>query len=93
MESYSANSVRLAFAACSTFWTWLEAEQYADRKPWVQISYPRKQYRKAVKPDQGRPDPVMNDAEYKASMQTLNQKARHKGNKVYDKCIRESAKN
>ena len=91
-ESYSANTVRTALAACSTFWTWLEAEQYTDRRPWTQISYPKREYKKAIHTDQGSPVPVMNETEYLAITEALERKIEHEGNRVYDERIRQSAK-
>ena len=78
---YSVNTVRLTLAACSAFFSYLEAEQYSERSPFIGIKYPKKVYKKAVKPDQGRPVPVMSEEEYKAIMEALSQKT-ESGNRL-----------
>ena len=61
----------MTLAACSAFYSYLEAVRYIERSPFVGIKYPKKVYKKAVKPDQGKPIPVMNDAEYQTIIETL----------------------
>jgi integrase len=73
---YSSNTVRLTLASCSSFYTYLDAEEYITRSPFANIKYPRKVYKKAVKTDQGSPVPVMNQGEYRVIMETIRQKAR-----------------
>lgn len=90
-EKYSNNTIRLSLASCSSFYTYLEDEHYIERSPFAHITYPRKEYKKAVKPDQGKPVPVMNDEEYQAIIEALKQKANAAGHMVYDKRLRESA--
>ncbi len=90
-ERYSPNTVRLALSTNSAFWTWLEAEQYTARRPWVQIPYPRREYRKTVKP--GKPgDPVMSEEEYQAILSELDSRMHHEGKRVCDERIRQSAR-
>ena len=90
-ERYSVNSVRLALSVNSAFWTWLEAEAYVDSRPWVQIPYPKREYRKSVK--QGKPgDPVMSEEEYQAILSELHSKMSHEGIRIYDERIRRSAR-
>lgn len=61
--TYAPNSVRLHLAACSSFYAWLEADQVLESSPFARISYPKRQYRKAVRPDRERPEPVMSSDE------------------------------
>ncbi len=91
-ERYSANTVRLSLASASSFWKYLEAERYIVYQPFAQIKYPRKQYKKAVQPDQGSPVPVMNEAECQAIIEALEHKAEAPGDMVYDRASRESAR-
>jgi site-specific recombinase XerD len=91
-ERYSQNTVRLTIAACSSFHAYLEAERFIDHSPFASIKYPKKQYRKAVSPDQGKPVPVMNDEEYQVIINTLVKKAKTKGKRICDERSRESAK-
>ena len=90
-ERYSVNSVRLAFSVGSAFWTLLEAEQYVDRRPWVQIPYPKREYRKSVKSNHAQ-EPVMNETEYQAILHELDSRMQHEGNRIYDERIRGSAR-
>lgn len=91
-ERFSANTVRLSLASASSFWKYLEAEQYIDYQPFAMIKYPKKQYKKAVRPDQGAPIPVMNEAEYQAIVEALEHKVEAPGDMVYDRASRESAR-
>ena len=89
---YSANTVRLALSASSAFYGYMEAERYVDRTPFAHVKYPKKQYKKAVKPDQGSPVPVMSEQEYTSIIEALEKKAQAPGDMVYDEASRESAK-
>ena len=89
---YSRNTVRLALSASSAFYGYLEAERYVDRTPFAHIKYPKKHYKKAVKPDQGSPVPVMNEKEYQVIWEALERKTKAPGDMVYDAASRESAK-
>ena len=91
-DRYSANTTRLTLASCSAFWRYLEAERYIDYQPFAMIKYPRKQYKKAVRPDQGAPIPVMSEEEYQAIVGAMERKAEAAGDMVYDQASRESAK-
>ncbi|MDP6114958.1 MAG: phage integrase N-terminal SAM-like domain-containing protein [Planctomycetota bacterium] len=88
---YSANTVRLTLSASSAFYGYLEAERYVDRTPFAHIKYPKKHYKKAVKPDQGSPVPVMSEKEYLAIMEALERKTQTAGDMVYERASRESA--
>ena len=89
---YAQNTVRLTIASCSAFHAYLEAERYVDHSPFANIKYPRKQYKKAVRPDQGKPVPVMNDEEYGAIVSALERKGKSPGTRICDDRSRESAK-
>ena len=65
-DQYAANTDRVCLAACSSFYTYLEQEQYLERSPFAHITYPRKEYKRALGPDHERTVPVMNDEEYQA---------------------------
>ncbi len=91
-ERFSANTVRLTLASASSFYHYLEAERYIDRNPFAYIKYPKREYKKAIKPDQGSPIPVMSEAEYQAIVEALERKAKAEGNRVYDEASRESAR-
>lgn len=91
-DRYSANTVRLALATASTFYRYVEAEGYIEYQPFAMITYPRKQYKKAIQPDQGAPVPVMSEEEYQAIVEALDQKAEALGDMVYDRASRESAR-
>ncbi|MHC4720092.1 MAG: tyrosine-type recombinase/integrase [Planctomycetota bacterium] len=75
LKRSATNSVRLALASCSSFYKYLEAEEYITRSPFANIKYPPKEYKKAVKPDQGKPVPVMNDEEYTTIFAELKRRA------------------
>ena len=79
---YSSNTVRLTLASCSSFYTYLESEEYITRSPFANIKYPRRFYKKAVKTDQGSPVPVMNQGEHRVIMETTRQKARVAGKRA-----------
>ncbi len=89
---YSANTVRLTLASASSFFHYLEAERYIDRNPFAYIKYPKRQYKKAIRPDQGSPVPVMSEAELLAIMEAIERKARAAGNMIYNQASRESAR-
>ena len=91
-ERYSANTVRLALASASAFWKYMEAEGYITYQPFAQIKYPKKQYKKAVRPDQEKTIPTMSEQEYQEIVQALEWKAEAPGNMVYDRASRESAR-
>lgn len=91
-EKYSNNTIRLSLAACSSFYKYLEAEGYIERSPFTYIKYPKKVYKKALRPDQGKPVPVMNDEEYGAIVDALKRKANAPGHMIYDERLRESAR-
>ena len=91
-ERYAVNTVRLSLAACSSFYTYLEDERYIEHTPFAHITYPKKQYKKAVRTDQGRPVPVMSDEEYQAIVAALEGKATATAKMVYEKRSREAAR-
>jgi len=71
---YSQNTARLTQAACSAFYKYLVKMRYIEQSPFMGLKYPPKQYRKAMKTDQEKSIPVMNDAEYQAIIAVLAQK-------------------
>ena len=94
-EKYSQNTVRLSLASSSSFYAYLEAERYLDRSPFAHIKYPRKQYKKSIKTDQGSPVPVMSEQEYQAIVEGLAKKAQSPQlprEQVYERAARESAR-
>ena len=91
-ERLSQNTVRLTIASCSSFHAYLEAERYVDQSPFANIKYPKKQYKKAVRPDQGKPVPVMNDQEYEVIISMLRHKSIAPGKRICDERSRESSR-
>ena len=89
---YAANTVRLTMGACSSFYTYLEAERYIERTPFLHVKYPKRQYKKAVRVDQERTCPVMNAAEYQTIIEAIEERAKMAGDHVSDVNRRESAK-
>ena len=92
LERYAQNSVRLTLASCSSFYTYLEDERYIERSPYTHIRYPKREYKKAVKPDQGSPSPVMSEKEYQAIVNELEKRSHSPGKQLSVSRKRESAK-
>jgi integrase len=91
-DRYAANTVRVSLAACSSFYTYLEDEQYIQRSPFAHIKYPRKVYKKAVRPDQEQTVPVMNDEEYAAIVTEIERRMETCGDRAADMHRRDSAR-
>ena len=89
---YSANTVRLTLASCSSLYTYLEAERYLDRSPFAHIKYPRREYKKAIRTDQERTQPVMNEEEYQRIMEAIEHRSNVRGNEIFAIRARDSAK-
>ena len=89
---YSANTVRLTLAACSSLYTYLEAERYIQRTPFLHVKYPRRVFKKAVQVDQQHTCPVMNQEEYWTLLQAIEKRATAAGDHVSDVNRRKSAK-
>jgi len=64
MARYSANTARLALSVAAAFFVYLEAERYTEHNPAAALVYPRREYKKAVKPDAASPFPIMSESEY-----------------------------
>lgn len=90
-SKYSANTVRVCLASCSSFLSYLEAEHVIDSSPFAGIKYPRRQFRKAVRPDQSRPEPVMSSGELAEIVAELERRSKTAGNRACDINVRESA--
>lgn len=91
-KQLAANTVRLILSACSSFWSYLEAERYIDSSPFARIEYPKRQYRKAIRPDQQKPAPVMSAEERELILRTLKERTTYPGNRSFENKIRQSAK-
>ena len=89
---YADNTVRLTLAAGSSFFSYLEAEQYVERSPFSHITYPRKQYKKAVQTDQGSPVPVMNAAENASIFAELERRSQADAATIGEKQARNGAR-
>jgi len=89
---HAANTARLALAAASSFYSYLEAERYLDRTPFAHIRYPKKEYKKAVRPDQGSPVPVMSEEEYRVILETLEARATAQAKRIYERRKRDAAR-
>lgn len=88
---YSANSVRTALSAASSFYGYLEAEGILQSSPFARIAYPRRKYAKALRPD-STTTPVMGSAEFRAIDAELRRRADRSGNRAADHNARESAR-
>ncbi len=91
-KGLAANTIRLVLSSCSSFWSYLEAERYIDSTPFARIQYPKRQYRKAIRPDQEKPSPVMSADERSEILQTLEQRTEYEGNRSFEQKIRDSAR-
>ena len=92
LERYAANTVRLTLASCSSFYTYLEDERYVERSPFTHVRYPKREYKKAVRPDQGSPVPVMIQEEYQAIVAELERRSHQFGKQLSTIRKRESAR-
>ena len=91
-EKYSPNTVRLTLSAGSSFYSYLEAERYIEHSPFSHIKYPKRVYKKAVRPDQGSPVPVMSEDEYKSIIGALERRASMPVRMIWEERIRDSAR-
>ena len=91
-EKYSANTVRLTLAACSSFYSYLENERYIEHSPFVHIKYPKREYKKAIRPDNGKQVPVMSEREYQTILEAIEKKSNMPGDAIYVKRAREGAR-
>lgn len=62
LRGLSANTIRAALATASSSWGWLQADGQIGQTPFQRIEYPKREYRKAVRPDRSQ-SPVMNESE------------------------------
>ena len=92
LKRSAPNTVRLTLASCSSFYRYLEAEEYIKRSPFANIKYPRKEYKKAVRTDQEKTIPVMNIEEYEAIVGELERRAETPGDRAADVNRRDSAR-
>jgi len=90
-KGFSNNTQRLGLAALSSLFRYMEAEEQINKSPFIQIKYPKKVYKKAVRTDQQQTIPVMNENEYQAIMEELETRANRKGNRLCDIRAREAA--
>jgi integrase len=79
---YSANTARLALSVAAVFFAYLEAERYIDHNPAAAIAYPRREYKKAVRPEAGAPLPVMSESEYTRIVSALEERRKAPGGHI-----------
>lgn len=87
----SANSIRLKVTACSSFYSMLKRYGHITSNPFIGANLPKKQYKKAIKPDQKKTIPVMNEDEYKTIIDELERMAKTRGKHIKFKLMRQSA--
>jgi site-specific recombinase XerD len=78
-EKYSNNSVRQKISICSSFYSTLKRYGIITINPFYNCPLPNKEYKKAIKTDQGKTSPVMNKDEYKEIEKELNRRVNLKG--------------
>jgi site-specific recombinase XerD len=88
---FAVNTVRVCLAACSSFFSYLEAESIIESSPFARIAYPKRQYRKALRPDQSRPEPVMSTEELQEIISELQRRSEREGKRAADTAARASA--
>ena len=81
-KHYANNTQRLGLAALSSWFKYLEAESYILKSPFIQIKYPHKIYKKAIRTDQERTIPVLNSTEYQVIMAELENRSNLKGKRI-----------
>lgn len=62
----AANSIRARLAACASFFQRMRRYGYLTVNPFHGVDLPKKEFKKAVRPDQARTMPVMIASEYRA---------------------------
>lgn len=87
----SSNSIRLKVTACSSFYSMLKRYGHITSNPFIGANLPKKQYKKAIKPDQKKTIPVMNEDEYKTIIDELERMTKTRGKHVKFKLMRQSA--
>lgn len=91
-ERYAANTVRVTLAACSSWYSYLEAERVIESSPFARVTYPRREFKKAQRPDSRRPEVVPGAEEYERIALMLWSRTQREGGRAPDRNARESAK-
>ena len=89
---YKANTVRLKANAVSSFFRTMRRYGNVDKNPFEGAPLPKREYKKAVKTDQEKTIPVMNEEEYKEIIKGIQDKINRTGDHLADIRARESAK-
>ena len=77
-----SNSIRLKISACSSFYSTLKRYGYMSINPFYNSALPKKEYKKAIQPDQTQTIPVMNETDYKAILNQLENNIKLKGKRA-----------
>ncbi len=78
-SKFKNNSIRLKVTACSSFYSMLKRYGYVKLNPFYNSALPAKEYKKAIRVDQNKTIPVMNDKEYELIISHLKGNAKLKG--------------
>ena len=87
------NSQRLALAAVSAFWKYLEVTEVVQTNPWVGLALPQHEFKHRPRPDSDEPMvPVMGDREYAEILRELKARRRLKAVTMAEQRKRDSAR-
>jgi site-specific recombinase XerD len=76
------NSVRLKACGVASFYTTMKRYGHISVNPFHRAELPRKEYKKAIKTDQNKTIPVMNEKEYKAIIKAIEKETRREGKHI-----------